>query len=154
MAELDTGLLLAIGLSDSEDAGEPHEAGAEAEAPRDKSAQSEEDFQAVRAHYVPKIENGEVCFAGPSPLLRGGGAADIDQIWKNVKLPLGDEVSKPAAEEVLHAVEELYFFRRYAEALEFMRRVLAAENLNGELAGKLRVYESKCIEKLGAGQVR
>ena len=55
---LDSGLL-AINLSDSEDSSEaskPKQAQTRAE----KTAQSEAGFQAVKASYRPKVENGEV----------------------------------------------------------------------------------------------
>ena len=53
---LDSGLFN-IALSDSEESSStPKEAKSRAE----KTAQSEADFQAVKATYRPKIENGEV----------------------------------------------------------------------------------------------
>lgn len=64
--DLDAGLF-DIHLSDSEDGAndaEPAEGGQpqrqEAEAPADRTAQSEEEFQSVRKGYVVKVENGEV----------------------------------------------------------------------------------------------
>ncbi|KAG4217103.1 hypothetical protein PC116_g34416, partial [Phytophthora cactorum] len=84
--DLDSGLL-GIQLSDSEDGSndsEPAEGTrpkkGEANAPIDRTAQSEEEFQTI---------------------------------WKTIKLPLGPgRVPKPEAQALLHAVEELYFFRR------------------------------------------
>lgn len=68
--DLDAGLL-GIHLSDSEDSASSSSNGEEpaegnppkrdaAEAQSDRTAQSEEEFQAVRKGYVVKVENGEV----------------------------------------------------------------------------------------------
>jgi hypothetical protein len=60
-------------------------------------------------------------------------------------------VSKPLGQELLHAVEELYFFRRYNEALDFVRKVLGEEEnaikLDGDTRDLLGYYERKCTEK-------
>ncbi|KAI6084640.1 hypothetical protein F4821DRAFT_242371 [Hypoxylon rubiginosum] len=139
--DLDAGLF-DIHLSDSEDGAndaEPAEGGQpqrqEAEAPADRTAQSEEEFQSVRKGYVVKVENGEV--------------------WKSIKLPLGTgRLPKPEAQALLHAVEELYFFRRYAEGARFVRTVLdgdrdgdEAPELDNDTRKLLRYYEKKCNEK-------
>ncbi|KAI1477497.1 hypothetical protein F4774DRAFT_389363 [Daldinia eschscholtzii] len=145
--DLDSGLF-GIQLSDSEDGSndsEPAEGTrpkkGEASAPVDRTAQSEEEFQAVRREYKVKVENGE--------------------IWKTIKLPLGPgRVPKPEAQALLHAVEELYFFRRYSDGAKFARAILSGgENENGNGEGPigldedtkklLKYYESKCIEKKG-----
>jgi hypothetical protein len=49
-------------------------------------------------------------------------------------------------------VEELYFFRRYDEAVEFVRKIFSEEG-NGSIADGattdlLKLYESKCLEKV------
>lgn len=68
------------------------------------------------------------------------------QIWKGISLPLTSP-SKPELQSVLHAVEELYFFRRFEEALAFLERVLKApEGLGEEAKGVLEGYERKCRE--------
>ncbi|KAI2776327.1 hypothetical protein F4815DRAFT_484740 [Daldinia loculata] len=144
--DLDPGLF-GIQLSDSEDGSndsEPAEGTrpkkGEASTPVDRTAQSEEEFQAVRREYRVKVENGE--------------------IWKTIQLPLGPgRVPKPEAQALLHAVEELYFFRRYSEGANFARAILAGNGSGGideegpcgldeDTKKLLRYYEKKCNEKV------
>lgn len=71
-----------------------------------------------------------------------------------MQVPLGRrKVSKPEAQELLHAVEELYFYRRFEEAAAFVGRVFEGEGgasgLDGEVADVLRSYERKCLVRLG-----
>ncbi|KAI1370193.1 hypothetical protein F4677DRAFT_451632 [Hypoxylon crocopeplum] len=137
--------LFGIQLSDSEDGSngiEPAEGDPPKKnktgVPADRTAQSEEDFQAVRREYRVKVENGE--------------------IWKTIKLPLGpDRIPKLEAQALLHAVEELYFFRRYAEGAQFVKAVLdggedgdgdGAPGLDDDTRNTLRYYEKKCSEKV------
>lgn len=65
----------------------------------------------------------------------------------------GQKLSKQEAQELLHAVEELYFERRYGEAVAFLGRVLggegAAEGLERDARDLLRAYEEKCLVRLG-----
>lgn len=57
--------------------------------------------------------------------------------------------SKPELQNVFHAVEELYFFHRFEEALDFLGRVLEGpEGLGDEAKGALERYERKCRDKL------
>ena len=55
---------------------------------------------------------------------------------------------------MVHAVEELYFFKRYEEALGFIRRVMAAEDevggagLDRDSTELMRYYASKCEERI------
>jgi hypothetical protein len=68
-------------------------------------------------------------------------------------LPLGEATSKHKAQELLHAVEELYFYRRYDEAVAFVQRVLSkptgSHGLDGDVEDLLRYYERKCLDKVG-----
>jgi len=73
-----------------------------------------------------------------------------------VQLPLGPQVSKPEVQALLHAVEELYFFRRFAEGAWFARSILdnhddaASEGkLDEDTAKTLLYYERKCLGKQG-----
>ncbi|KAI1205150.1 uncharacterized protein F4807DRAFT_464968 [Annulohypoxylon truncatum] len=144
--DLDSGLF-GIQLSDSEDSnndtgpaeGNPSKK-QEANTTTDRTAQSEEEFQAVRKEYKVKIEDGE--------------------IWKTIRLPLGPErIPKPEAQALLHAVEELYFFRRYTEGAQFVKAALGEnrDDSNGSIGlgldddtrNLLRYYERKCDEKAG-----
>lgn len=123
---------------------------------RDKNFQSEAEFQAVKSQYRPKIENGEVSDTDnlhperESPCSRHGSPLGF-QIWSTVKLPLGDSVSKPEAQTLIHAVEELYFFGRYDEAAAFIHRILdgtrPAAGLDDDTKDLLRLYEDKCRKK-------
>lgn len=67
-------------------------------------------------------------------------------------------MSKPEAQALLHAVEELYFFRRWEEGARFVRAVLdvegegsasgnGASGLDDDTRKLLRYYEKKCNEK-------
>ncbi|KAH8893269.1 hypothetical protein GQ53DRAFT_107930 [Thozetella sp. PMI_491] len=102
-----------------------------AAAKKDRTAQSEEEYLALKQEYCPKINNGEV--------------------WQTIELPLAESVSKPAAQELLHAVEELYFFRRYEEAASFIHQVFGEGNgeaLDQDTKRLIKVYERKCLDKL------
>ena len=60
-------------------------------------------------------------------------------------------MSKPAAQMLVHAVEELYFFRRYAEAAAFVRRVMDKGNggvLDAEVRELMETYERRSLYKL------
>jgi len=69
------------------------------------------------------------------------------QIWMTIPFPIGS--TKPEAQEVLHAVEELYFFRRYEEAARFIGRIFSEEEGKGEKSldadtqKSLRLYEER-----------
>jgi hypothetical protein len=61
-------------------------------------------------------------------------------------LPI-DNPTKPESQKILHAIEELYFFRRYEEALK-----LACDVLKGKLDEQFRSvvesYREKCEVKV------
>jgi hypothetical protein len=125
------------------------EAGTESEkVPRD--FQSEEDFQRQRAEWKPKIEVGEVrlclLFWHLCLFLANKAENPVQQLWKTLKLPV-DNPSKPESQTILHAIEELYFFKRYQEALKIVQ-----EALNGELISEFRKtledYKARCQNKL------
>ncbi|KAI1756082.1 hypothetical protein F4782DRAFT_526636 [Xylaria castorea] len=129
--DLDAGLL-GIALSDSDT-----EAGDDATATKKvsreaRTGQSEAEFQDVKRTYHVKVENGE--------------------IWKSVRLPLGRQISKPEVQTLLHAVEELYFFRRFSEGTRFARSVIDDDGGAGKLdEDSLRIllyYERKCSDKI------
>ncbi|KAK2070195.1 hypothetical protein P8C59_004710 [Phyllachora maydis] len=98
----------------------------------DRRVQSEADHQALREKYKAKVANGE--------------------IWRSISLPLPAVVSKPDAQVVLHAVEELYYLRRYREAVDFIHEALGPEGrsdvLDGDVRGTLVHYEGLCVRKL------
>ncbi|KAM3532300.1 hypothetical protein NHJ13051_000286 [Beauveria bassiana] len=114
--------LLNIEVSDAEDT--------PAEKKAKRTGQSEEAFQAVRKTYVTKVQNGD--------------------IYKHIKLPLQSGASNLDIQEVLHAVEELYFFRRYNEAIDFAAQVLQGESraaLDSDSLQLLEKYDAKCKAK-------
>ncbi|KAI1490259.1 hypothetical protein F5X96DRAFT_637233 [Biscogniauxia mediterranea] len=143
--DLDTGLL---GIQLSSDS----EGDSNSVAPA-RNAQSEEAFREVKRTYRVKVEDGE--------------------IHTTIPLPLGPRVSKPTAQALLHAVEELYYFGRYAEGARFARAVLHGpsspssssssppsttttttseprkpENgLDDDTRATLRYYERRCLER-------
>ena len=71
------------------------------------------------------------------------------QIYKTIQVPLPRDVGKLEAREILYAVEELYFFGRFAEAVTFLEGVFrdGAEGLDYEVRGTLEYYRKKCEEK-------
>ncbi|KAK8876762.1 hypothetical protein PGQ11_001708 [Apiospora arundinis] len=130
--------LFAITLEDEHDP----EAGASATATdptpvADRTGQTEEEFQAVRRDYRVKVENGD--------------------IWKTIQLPLTQQPTKLESQALLHAVEELYFFRRFGEGAEFARKALGDEEqveegprLDADTRRLLKHYESRCRERSAA----
>ncbi|KAI5860281.1 hypothetical protein GGS23DRAFT_243353 [Durotheca rogersii] len=136
----DSSDLLAMQLSSSSSSSDTDAGGS---ARDERTAQSEAEFQAVRRAYRAKVENGEIHRTALSPL--------------SSRSP---RVPKPAAQALLHAVEELYFFRRYAAAAQFARAALAAAErgddghreaaLDGDTRAALRYYEVRCRERADA----
>jgi len=60
-------------------------------------------------------------------------------------LPINNP-SKPESQTILHAIEELYFFRRYREALDMAQKALAGE-LDVEFRKTLDDYRRRCEAK-------
>ncbi|KAI1161185.1 hypothetical protein F5B18DRAFT_459677 [Nemania serpens] len=137
--DLDSGLL-GIALSDS-DSEFGDNATATATATKKKTsheartAQSEVDFRRVKQTYRVKVENGEM--------------------WKTAHIPLGSQLSKPEAQGLLHAVEELYFFRRFSEGARLARSLMdddvGEDKLDKDLLKMLLYYEGKCRDKVQSG---
>lgn len=73
--------------------------------------------------------------------VRGG------KIWKTLKLPI-DNPTKQQAQTIMHAIEELYFFGRYAEAGRVAEEVLRGE-LGGEFRRIVEGYRGRCVDKAG-----
>jgi hypothetical protein len=98
-----------------------------------RTEQTEEAFQAVKKSYAAKVENGD--------------------LYKSVALPLPPDANKHHSQELLHAVEELYFFRRFSEAVDFVQTVLDAEpetggGLDNDTKATLVGYQQKCQQRL------
>ncbi|EFY86913.1 hypothetical protein J3458_005786 [Metarhizium acridum] len=97
----------------------------------DRTGQTEANFQAVKREYRVRVENGE--------------------IYKHVALPLQPGTNKMRTQELVHAVEELYFFRRYQEGVNLVKRALengGAETLDNDSRRLLESYEKKCRQKM------
>ncbi|KXX77703.1 hypothetical protein MMYC01_203155 [Madurella mycetomatis] len=136
-------LLLCLNLSDSEpeEAADPTSASnnttSQNEPSRaERTALSEETFQTLKQTYRPKLENGNIHNTISLPLI-----------------PSPEPLPKPSAQELLHAAEELYFFRRYREAATFVDGVFDGSGtgearLDGETKRLLRYYRGRCLERL------
>ncbi|KAI9827056.1 MAG: hypothetical protein M1819_007048 [Sarea resinae] len=98
----------------------------------DRTRQTEAEFQAQKASWKPKIETGD--------------------IWKTLELPLRDSASKPEKETVLHAIEELYFFRDYAKAVEVADRALSGPAIDDVFRADLTSYRERCMKRLEAAR--
>ncbi|KAL7796021.1 hypothetical protein V8C37DRAFT_18692 [Trichoderma ceciliae] len=97
-----------------------------------RTGQSEDDFQAVKSNYHAKVENGN--------------------IYQSISLPLGPDANKQNAQQLLHAAEELYFFRRYQHVIDLVSQVLTLEGDKGGLDEETRqllsMYQSRCRQKI------
>jgi hypothetical protein len=150
------GGLLNISISDGEEQ-QPAK-------PSRRTDQSETEWQVVKDAYSPKVENGEVSVCPfPPPLLHAPRARNypscqreplyqsLRQIHKSVVLPLGSEANKQHVQQALHAVEELYFFRRYQEAADLAAKILDEGGLGDsevEIKALLEKYKQQCRRKL------
>ncbi|KAL3424477.1 hypothetical protein PVAG01_03758 [Phlyctema vagabunda] len=77
---------------------------------------------------------------------------EIGQIWKTLDLPI-QQPSKPQSQTILHAVEELYFTRAYAQARAVVRAALDSTGLDQAFRTTLEAYEVRCEVKLaGEGE--
>nr|CDP26020.1 Putative protein of unknown function [Podospora anserina S mat+] len=109
----------------------------------DRSALSQSAFAALKKEYFPRVENGD--------------------LWTQIPLPLTPEpdanrgglISKPQAQDLLHAVEELYFYRRYSDGIGFVKKIMAdggEQKIDLETRELLRKYEGRCKSKLESSQ--
>ncbi|KAL2073610.1 hypothetical protein VTL71DRAFT_10936 [Oculimacula yallundae] len=120
------------GLFNIEFDSEDERAAAEKEKKVPRDFQSEEDFQKVAREWKPKVESGD--------------------IYKSLTLPITNP-SKPVSQTILHAVEELYFYRRFEEAKRVTVEALNAEGLIPEFRKTLEGYLERCEAKLAIGKV-
>ncbi|KAM6483481.1 hypothetical protein HDV62DRAFT_328735 [Trichoderma sp. SZMC 28011] len=124
MSDADENDLFNIQISDSEDD--------KAEKKSKRTGQSEDDFKAVKNTYHAKVENGN--------------------IYQTLTLPLGPDANKQHVQEVIHAAEELYFFRRYQQVVDLVSKVLDLEGDKGGLDEESRelliMYQSRCRQKM------
>lgn len=61
-----------------------------------------------------------------------------------------NQPSKQASQAILHAIEELYFYRRHDEALALSDQALEGE-LDAEFRKTVEGYRGRCLVKLGKG---
>lgn len=124
MFDADENDLFNIQVSDSEDD--------KVEKKSRRTGQTEDEFQAVKNTYRAKVENGN--------------------IQQTITLPLGPGANKQHVQELLHAAEELYFFRRYQEVVDLVSRILTPEGDKGGLDEETRqilsMYQSRCRQKM------
>ncbi|PNP80650.1 hypothetical protein FNYG_06249 [Fusarium nygamai] len=101
----------------------------EAEATKSRrTGQSEEAWRVVQKKYKAKVENGD--------------------IYQKVKLPLGHDATKMDIQEVIHAVEEHYFFHRYREAEQLAVEALKdGQGLDRDSRQLLEAYRDRCHGK-------
>lgn len=113
-----------------------------------RTGQTEEAWRAIQRDYKTKVENGDVGIPSRSCHYETERLRKI-QIYKKIKLPLGPGASKMDIQELIHAVEELYFFRRYHEAAQLATEALAgSDGLDRDSRQLLEVYQGKCQSKL------
>jgi hypothetical protein len=70
----------------------------------------------------------------------------IQQLWKSLKLPV-DNPSKPESQTILHAIEELYFFKRHEEALKVVEEALKGKLIE-DFTKTLEDYKARCEKKI------
>lgn len=128
----------------------------------DRTGQSEEEFQAVKRDYRVRVENGEVWKLTSSlitPLDQSFCSRcmklTMRQMYKHVELPVQPGTNKMRTQELIHAVEELYFFRQYQQGIDLIQGAVAnggAEALDNDSRQLLEAYEKKCQQKLATAQ--
>lgn len=73
------------------------------------------------------------------------------QIAKSLKLPLGPDADKTQVQDAIYAVEELYFFRQFDEAIELVGKLLSESSCeklgSGPERELLELYRSRCEAK-------
>ncbi|KAG5928956.1 hypothetical protein E4U42_007588 [Claviceps africana] len=99
----------------------------------DRTAQTEDEFQSVKAVYRARVENGH--------------------IYEHVQLPLRPGATKMHTQEVIHAVEELYFHRKFQLAIDLVDRAFGHNgeaSVDSDSRQLLTAYRKKCQHKLRA----
>ncbi|KAI9688549.1 MAG: hypothetical protein M1822_001498 [Bathelium mastoideum] len=100
-----------------------------------RNNQPESEFQAIKTSYRPKIENGE-----PYKALT---VLDFAQ-RANTR-----QVRKKDIDAIQAAVAELYFFKRYAEAVRILDEILADGcTIEGKNRDGLQRWAGRCKERL------
>ncbi|KAG6006112.1 hypothetical protein E4U43_000489 [Claviceps pusilla] len=120
--------ILNIQLSDPEDqAPDPVQKKA------DRTAQTEDEFQSVKDVYCARIENGHM--------------------YEHVEVPLRSGANKMRTQEVIHAVEELYFHRQFQQAIDLVNRAFdhnGEASVDSDSRQLLTTYRERCQHRLNA----
>jgi len=158
MADAEDGLLN-ITLSSSSSDSESH---TPQKQPRDY--QSPAAFAATKSSYLAKIEIGEVCL--PALHLTPSSSLRIEKEWiinlrfsqvhKEITFPLTKPVTKHGYQRILHAIEELYFDRRFEEGRSLAERVgreleLEEGGGNEEWRQEVETYGVRCGRRAANG---
>ncbi|KAG6003750.1 hypothetical protein E4U21_001753 [Claviceps maximensis] len=99
----------------------------------DRTGQTEEEFQLVKDMYRARVENG--------------------QMYEHVQVPLRPGANKMHTQEVIHAVEELYFHRQFQQAIDLVNQAFGhngAASVDNDSRQLLTTYREKCQLKLNA----
>ncbi|KAG5950914.1 hypothetical protein E4U53_004176 [Claviceps sorghi] len=99
----------------------------------DRTAQTEDEFQSVKDVYRARVENGHM--------------------YEHVQLPLRPGANKMRTQEVIHAVEELYFHRQFQLAIDLVDRAFDHDgeaSVDNDSRQLLTTYKQKCQHRLTA----
>ncbi|KAL2355570.1 hypothetical protein BJ546DRAFT_635778 [Cryomyces antarcticus] len=99
--------------------------------------QSEADFQAQRAAYQAKLETGQIHTTLPHVLPSPSTGHEKPVL------------SKPQIQTLYHAIEELYFFRHYTDAVKVIDRALETYAVKEGIAVALAKWRTRCVVKSG-----
>ncbi|QPH05381.1 hypothetical protein C2857_003134 [Epichloe festucae Fl1] len=97
----------------------------------DRTGQTEDEFQIVKDNYRVRVENGD--------------------LHKHVELPLRAAMNKMRTQEIIHAVEELYFHRRFQDGVDLVNRAFdnnGAASVDNDSRQLLETYRDKCQQNL------
>lgn len=116
-----------------------------------RTFQSEADFQAQKASYTAKIDNGN----NYAEFLKALPALSSIANW-TVSAENGDEakvkLGKKDVQLLGYAVGEMYYDRRYGEVVELCKRVQARCDVDGKLRTSLERWIGRCTSRLQEAQ--
>lgn len=116
-----------------------------------RTYQSEADFQQQQASYTAKVDNGDnhlrlyevVPVLRPDDVAENAAQTDLDTQQKS-------KLSKKEFQLVGYAMAELYYDRKYTEALQLCQRLQARCLLDTRMAESVSRWAEKCRGKLAA----
>ena len=74
--------------------------------------------------------------------------ADLCKLYNEIELPLNNP-TKQDYQKILHAIEQLYFYRRYEEAAKFASKALEGD-MGEEWREAIESYRVRCQAKADA----